>query len=215
MHSGLALAGTCSCYTKTSAVIRGCAIYLLLWMGWGRKVLRVGERHPVCRWNAPQSEGPKSLNMEFLKSLVPAAISGEGSAEQFGALSRETGPRLLSIKRLGLLVMGQTIEEDPVDHVAAGVDPGLPMSRSSRRNQSPQKGRTNWTTVYCITNLFVVFFISSTFCRSVPRLLSWSHNCVLVALCSWQTSVLLHLVELRLGCQQNLLMTQQVSYAFF
>ncbi|XP_075901775.1 protein furry homolog-like isoform X4 [Nelusetta ayraudi] len=77
--------------------------------------------------------------MEFLRSLVPAVISGEGSAEQFGALPRETGPRLISIRRLGFLAMGQTVDEDPVDHVAA-VDPGLRSSRSARRNKSPQKG---------------------------------------------------------------------------
>lgn len=79
--------------------------------------------------------------MEFLKSLVPAVISGEGSAEQFGALPRETGPRLISIKRLGFLAMGQTVDEDPLYHAAA--DPGLSSSRSARRNQSPQKGTAN------------------------------------------------------------------------
>lgn len=80
--------------------------------------------------------------MEFLKSLVPAVISGESSAEQFGALPKETGPRLISIKRLGLMVMGQTVDEDPADHLAT-IDPGLSSSRPTRRNQSPQKGRTN------------------------------------------------------------------------
>lgn len=81
--------------------------------------------------------------MDFLKSLVPAVISGEGSAEQFGAIPRETGPRLISIKRLGLLVMGQTIDEDPVDHLAM-LNPGLNLSRPRHRNHlSPQKGRTN------------------------------------------------------------------------
>lgn len=49
--------------------------------------------------------------MEFLKSLV---ISGDGggTVESGGLLPRETGPRLLRVKRLSLLSMGQTIEED-------------------------------------------------------------------------------------------------------
>lgn len=98
--------------------------------------------------------------MEFLKSLVPAVISGEGSAEQFGAVPRETGPRLIRIKRLGLLVMGQTIDEDPLDHVAA-VDSGLRSSRSARRNQSPQKGTAKLNhSVYCSANLLCFVFIT-------------------------------------------------------
>lgn len=128
----------------------------------------MGERHAVCQWNALRSEGPKKWNMEFLKSLVPAVISGEGSAELFGALPRETGPRLISIKRLGLMVMGQTVDEDPVDHLAT-IDPGLNSSRPARRNQSPQKGRTNKRCVYCFTNLLLFFYCRlSTLSRSVP-----------------------------------------------
>ncbi|XP_078141897.1 protein furry homolog-like isoform X4 [Centroberyx gerrardi] len=61
--------------------------------------------------------------MEFLRSLVPAVISGEGPIEHGGALPRETGPRLLRMKRLGLLAMGQTIEEDPVDPVTSSSRP--------------------------------------------------------------------------------------------
>ncbi|XP_029563413.1 protein furry homolog-like isoform X3 [Salmo trutta] len=49
--------------------------------------------------------------MEFLRSLVPAVISGDvGAVESGGALPRETGPRLLRMKRL--LAIGQTTEED-------------------------------------------------------------------------------------------------------
>lgn len=70
--------------------------------------------------------------MEFLKSLVPAVISGEGSIEHGGALPRETGPRLIRMKRLGLLAMGQTIEEVPVD----------PMIEV-RRNRTRLKGTTD------------------------------------------------------------------------
>lgn len=143
-------------------------------MGWGRKVLRVGERQAACQWNALQSEEPKRWNMEFLRSLVPAVISGEGSAEQFGALPRETGPRLISIRRLGFLAMGQTVDEDPVDHVAA-VDPGLRLSRSARRNKSPQKGTAKLNhSVYGFTNLLGFFFYyrPSTLSRSVHWWLS-------------------------------------------
>ncbi len=35
--------------------------------------------------------------MEFLRSLVPAVISGEGPFEHGGAVHKDTGPRLLSI----------------------------------------------------------------------------------------------------------------------
>uniref|UniRef100_A0A3Q3MFV8 Furry homolog, like n=1 Tax=Mastacembelus armatus TaxID=205130 RepID=A0A3Q3MFV8_9TELE len=69
--------------------------------------------------------------MEFLKSLVPAVISGEGPTEHGGALPRETGPRLLRIKRVGLLAMGQTIDEDPVDPVIE-LDSGIRSSRPPR-----------------------------------------------------------------------------------
>ncbi|XP_024277620.1 protein furry homolog-like isoform X8 [Oncorhynchus tshawytscha] len=49
--------------------------------------------------------------MEFLKSLVPAVISGDVWAlESGGALPRETGPCLLRMKRL--LAIGQMTEED-------------------------------------------------------------------------------------------------------
>ncbi|XP_045543617.1 protein furry homolog-like isoform X7 [Salmo salar] len=49
--------------------------------------------------------------MEFLRSLVPAVISGDvGAVESGGALPRETAPRLLRMKRL--LAIGQTTEED-------------------------------------------------------------------------------------------------------
>lgn len=80
--------------------------------------------------------------MEFLKSLVPAVISGEGPTDQDGAVPRDSGPRLLRIKRLGLMVMGQTIDEDPVDHMAE-VDPGMGSSRPARRSQTHHKGTTN------------------------------------------------------------------------
>ncbi|KAJ7986512.1 hypothetical protein DPEC_G00340640 [Dallia pectoralis] len=72
--------------------------------------------------------------MEFLRSLVPASISGEGGAmDTGGALPRETGPRLLRMKRLGLLAMGQTIEED---------QDGLVSTSIARPTQSNKTKRT-------------------------------------------------------------------------
>ncbi|KAM7388598.1 hypothetical protein PAMP_024763 [Pampus punctatissimus] len=76
--------------------------------------------------------------MEFLKSLVPAVISGEGPIEHGGALPRETGLRLLRMKRLGLLAMGQTIDEDPVD--LKEVDLVIGSSRLVRSNKTRLKG---------------------------------------------------------------------------
>lgn len=86
----------------------------------------------------------ENWNMEFLKSLVPAVISGEGHIEHDGAVPKDTGPRLLRMKRLGLLVMGQTIDEDPVDQMIE-VDPGISSSRPARSNRTRLKGTTNWT----------------------------------------------------------------------
>ncbi|TDH08131.1 hypothetical protein EPR50_G00094490 [Perca flavescens] len=77
--------------------------------------------------------------MEFLKSLVPSVISGEGPIEQGGVLPRETGPRLLRMKRLGLLAMGQTIEEVPVNPMIQVV-PGISSSKPASRNQTRLKG---------------------------------------------------------------------------
>lgn len=88
--------------------------------------------------------------MEFLKSLVPTVISGEGPIEHGGALPRETGPRLLRMKRLGLLAMGQTIEEDPVDPMIK-VDPGIGPSRP---NRTRLKGTTDSTAYLCSSYLY-------------------------------------------------------------
>lgn len=76
-------------------------------------------------------------DMEFLRSLVPAVISGEGAAENGGALPRETGPRLLRMKRMGLLSMGQTIEEDPV------IATEVASSRPAHSNRTRHKGTTD------------------------------------------------------------------------
>ncbi|TNN42909.1 hypothetical protein EYF80_046912 [Liparis tanakae] len=50
-------------------------------------------------------------------------MSGEAPVEHWGVLPRDTGPRLLGIRRLGLLAMGQTIEEGPADPLPGG-EPG-------------------------------------------------------------------------------------------
>lgn len=78
-------------------------------------------------------------NMEFLKSLVPAVISGDGPSDHGGALPRETGPRLLRMKRLGLLAMGQTIEEDVVE-----VNPGTASSRPILSYRARLKGTSDY-----------------------------------------------------------------------
>lgn len=84
-----------------------------------------------CIWS--ESAAP---HMEFLKSLV---ISGDGGGamESGGLLPRETGPRLLRVKRLSLLSMGPTIDEDHevsgqtnrlsrlIRHRAKGITPKL------------------------------------------------------------------------------------------
>lgn len=74
--------------------------------------------------------------------------------EQYGALARDTGPRLLRMKRLGLLVMGQTIDEDPVDEMVE-VAPQIRHSRLSRQNRARLKG----TTDKCILMQFLMFLL--------------------------------------------------------
>lgn len=89
--------------------------------------------------------------MEFLKSLVPNVISGEGVSDYGGAILKQTGPRLLRMKRLGLLAMGQAIEEDPVDPVVKA-DPGMCSLRPVRSHQTRFKG-TNYSTDCLIIHL--------------------------------------------------------------
>ncbi|XP_024114738.1 protein furry homolog-like isoform X7 [Oryzias melastigma] len=81
------------------------------------------------------------MNMEFLKSLVPTVISVEASSEDGAASSREPGPRLLRIKRLGLLAMGHTIEDDVADP-GIKVDPGMGFSKSARSKQMRFRGNS-------------------------------------------------------------------------
>ncbi|XP_056895276.1 protein furry homolog-like isoform X4 [Takifugu flavidus] len=75
--------------------------------------------------------------MAFLKSLVPVIISGEPNR----AAPKDSGSRLLHMKRLGLLVMGQTIDEDPVAQVIAA-DPGISHPRPDSNNRSRLKGNS-------------------------------------------------------------------------
>lgn len=75
--------------------------------------------------------------MAFLKSLVPVIISGEPNR----AVPKDSGSRLLHMKRLGLLVMGQTIDEDPVAQVIAA-DPGISHPKPDSNNRSRLKGTT-------------------------------------------------------------------------
>ena len=98
-------------------------------------------------------------NMEFLKSLVPAVISGEGPVDHSGAVPRDTGPRLLSMKRLGLLVMGQTIDEDPEDLMIV-VEPGTSSSRPASSNRTRLKGTTDSPGYWC-SNICIDFVSSS------------------------------------------------------
>ncbi|XP_061593948.1 protein furry homolog-like isoform X5 [Cololabis saira] len=79
--------------------------------------------------------------MEFLKSLVPAAISGEGTVEHGGSLPKEPGTRLLRMKRLGLLAMGQTVEEELVDPVV-NANAGISSSRLVHSSQTRLKAST-------------------------------------------------------------------------
>lgn len=56
-----------------------------------------------------------SANMEFLKSLVPTAISGDGgmpATDAGGVWLRDTGPRLLRMKRLGMQSVPPVNEEE-------------------------------------------------------------------------------------------------------
>lgn len=108
-----------------------------------------------------QSERPKVSNMDFLKSLVPAVISGEGSTEHGGTESREPGPRLLRVKRLGLLTMGQTIEEDLVDPVTK-VDAGMGSSRHARSSQTRLKGTTDPNAHNSVFMLLYMCFLEFT-----------------------------------------------------
>lgn len=94
--------------------------------------------------------------MEFLRSLVPAVISGETPVEHGSALPKDSGPRLLRMKRLGLLSMGQTIEEDPIDPETK-VQSRLSSSRPAWSNQTRLKGTKGLIKSACIKKILLAF----------------------------------------------------------
>lgn len=55
--------------------------------------------------------------MEFLKKIVPAVASGDVVLDVGGPV-RESSPRLLKMRRVSLLSLGQTIDEDEEIHVS-------------------------------------------------------------------------------------------------
>lgn len=108
----------------------------------------------------PEWKIKKSSNMEFLKSLVPAVISGEGATEHGGALPRETGPRLLRMKRMGLLAMGQTIEEDLVDPVLE-IDPEIGSSRPAHSTRTRFRGTDDRIVYWYSSSFFLLYLLIS------------------------------------------------------
>lgn len=106
--------------------------------------------------------------MEFLKSLVPTVGSVEASAEDGTASSREPAPRLLRMKRLGLLAMGHTIEED-VAYPVVKVDPGVGFSKSARSKQMRFRGTSMHRKAYLVLYIWLlwnerVFLVRVRFC---------------------------------------------------
>nr|XP_033801710.1 protein furry homolog-like isoform X6 [Geotrypetes seraphini] len=63
-----------------------------------------------CSFNQ-YSECRKNTRMDFLKKVVPAAISGDVVLD-VGSMARESAPRLLKMRRISLFSLGQTIDED-------------------------------------------------------------------------------------------------------
>lgn len=53
--------------------------------------------------------------MEFLKKIVPTVVSGDVVLD-VGSTVRESSPRLLKMRRVSLLSLGQTIDEDEEIH---------------------------------------------------------------------------------------------------
>lgn len=51
--------------------------------------------------------------MDFLKKVVPSVMSGDVVLD-VGSTIRESSPKLLKMKRVSLLSLGQTIDEDNI-----------------------------------------------------------------------------------------------------
>lgn len=143
------------CFNQLKTEAWYALLLVWIWCRRSRQVMCTGEWHVTCYWTMHQSERQKKWNMEFLKSLVPAIISGEGPTEQDGAIPKETGPRLLRMKRLGLLVMGQTIDEDPVGEMMR-VDQGISSSRPARSTRTHLAG-TPIQSAYCCSTYLLCF----------------------------------------------------------
>lgn len=58
----------------------------------------------------------RQVKMDFLKKIVPTVASGDVVLE-VGSSVRENSPRLLKMRRVSLLSLGQTIDEDQEIHV--------------------------------------------------------------------------------------------------
>ncbi|XP_075565664.1 protein furry homolog-like isoform X1 [Pelecanus crispus] len=74
--------------------------------------------------------------MEFLKKIVPTAVSGDVVLD-VGTTARESSPRLLKMRRVRLFSLGQTIDEDKETHVLHPDYTSTPPSRVNRRRVSP------------------------------------------------------------------------------
>ncbi|XP_051581277.1 protein furry homolog-like isoform X2 [Myxocyprinus asiaticus] len=77
--------------------------------------------------------------MEFLKSLVPTVISGDGgllATDSGGVWPRETGPRLLRMRRLGLQSFAQANEEEQ-DGSSPTIRPAVRLQRHRAKASVP------------------------------------------------------------------------------
>ncbi|XP_052537861.1 protein furry homolog-like isoform X1 [Tympanuchus pallidicinctus] len=79
--------------------------------------------------------------MEFLKKIVPAVASGDVVLDVGGSV-RESSPRLLKMRRVSLLSLGQTIDEDEEIHVSHPHFSSTPPSRVNKRRVSPSVAST-------------------------------------------------------------------------
>lgn len=79
--------------------------------------------------------------MDFLKKIVPTVASGDVVLE-VGSSVRENSPRLLKMRRVSLLSLGQTIDEDQEIHVLHPHFPSTPPSRVNKRRVSPSVAST-------------------------------------------------------------------------
>ncbi|XP_065489240.1 protein furry homolog-like isoform X3 [Caloenas nicobarica] len=74
--------------------------------------------------------------MEFLKKIVPTAVSGDVVLDA-GSAACESSPRLLKMRRVRLFALGQTIDGDEETHVSYPAYTSTPPSRVNKRRVSP------------------------------------------------------------------------------